>query len=144
MKTFVTACIVLATTTLAQAESMEEKKFWKRERDYIDKEIAFVDKQCGSKLAFDWVDKPTLRAETEKTNHTPNGVCGNIINLVGMICKNGDDEDKATVKSKITTIQCGFAKERKLELKGGVLKYQGNNNQANFGDWAKPWLLKHL
>ena len=144
MKTFVTACIVLATTTFAHAESMEEKKFWKRERDYVDRELAFIEKQCGAKPTFDWVDKATLRAETEKTNHTPNGVCGNIINLVGMICKNGDDDDKATVKAKITSIQCGFAKERKLELKAGTLKYLGNNNQSNFGDWAKPWLLKHL
>ena len=144
MKTFVTACIVLATTTLAQADSMEEKKFWKRERDYIDREVEFVNKQCGSKITFDWVDKPTLRAETEKTNHTPNGVCGNIVHLVGMVCKNGDDEDKATVRSKITSIQCGFAKERTLDLKGTALKYLGNNNQSNFGDWAKPWLLKRL
>jgi hypothetical protein len=143
MKTFVTACLVLATTTLAHAESLEEKQYWKREQNYMDRVIASADKQCGTKLTLEWIDKPTLRAETEKTNHSPYGVCSNIINQVEMICRAGDDE-KATVKAKIKGFQCGFAKERTLDLKGGIVKYMGNNNQANFSDWAKPWLLKRL
>ena len=143
MKTLVTACLVLATTSAASAESLEEKQFWKRERNYIDRELQNVEKYCGFALTFEWVDKPTLRAEVEKTNHTPNGVCSNIIQTVWSICRGGDDE-KAAVKAKIKGFECGFKKERSLDLKGGIVKYLGNNNQSNFTDWAKPWLLKKL
>ena len=142
MKKLVTACILM-TAVVASAESLEEKQYWKRQRNYIDKDIATADKACGTKFTFDWVDQPTLRAEVEKTKHTPNGVCGNVIDQVATICRLGDDE-KATVKAKITGFQCGYAKERTLDLKSGVVKYMGNNVQSNFSDWARPWLLKHL
>ena len=143
MKTFVTACIVLATTTAVRAESLEEKQFWKRQRNYIDEQIKRADKVCGTKLTFDWVDPPTLRAEVATTKHSPNGVCGNIIDVVASVCRDGEDE-KNTVKAKITGFTCGYAKERSLELKGGILKYSGNNTQSNFSEWATPWVLKHL
>ena len=48
------------------------------------------------------------------------------------------------MKAKISGIQCSYAKERNLELKGGIVKYSGNNTQSNFSEWARPWLLKHL
>jgi hypothetical protein len=105
--------------------------------------MAVAEKACGTKFTFEWVDPPTLRAETEKTNHTPNGVCLNIVNTVATICRGGADE-KETVKAKITGFTCGYAKERTLDFTGGVVKYLGNNTQANFHDWAKPWLLKRL
>ena len=141
-KKLVTVCLLLATTT-AHAESLEEKKFWKRQRDYIDEKLKIAHKNCGTSFSFDWDNAPVLRAEVEKTKHTPNGVCGAVIEAVSSICREGADE-KATVKAKITGFTCGFAKERTLELKGGIVKYNGNNTQSNFDDWAKPWLLKHL
>ena len=79
----------------------------------------------------------------EKTKHSPMGVCGNIIGEVASICRLGEDE-KATVKAKITGFTCGYAKERNLDLKGGIVKFNGNNVQSNFSDWARPWLLKKL
>jgi len=142
MKTLVTACILLATTT-AYADNLEEKKFWKQQRNYIDEHLKTAEKACSKKFTFDWVDQATLRAEVAKTKHTPNGVCGNIIDSVASICREGADE-KATVAAKINGFTCAYAKERALDLKGGTVKYSGNNTQSNFSEWAKPWLLKHL
>jgi hypothetical protein len=142
MKPLVTACILLVTTT-AFAESLEEKKFWKRQRDYIDEHLKKADKACGTNFSFDWVDQPTLRSEVAKTKHSPSGVCGIIIDTVASVCREGEDE-KATVRAKITGFTCGYAKDRSLDLKGGIVKYSGNNTQSNFSEWAKPWLLKHL
>jgi len=142
MKTLVTTAILLVTTT-AFAESLEERKFWKRQRDYVDETLKKANKACDVNFTFDWIDQPTLRSEVEKTKHSPNGVCSAIIDVVASVCREGADE-KATVKAKITGFTCGYAKERSLDLRGGVVKYQGNNVQSNFSEYAKPWLLKHL
>jgi len=142
MKTVLTAAILVLTTT-AFAESLEEKQFWKRQRNYVDKELATAEKACGFKLNFEWAEKETLRSEVEKTKHSPNGVCTNIIGEIASICRQGDDE-KAAVKAKISSVTCGYAKERNLDLKSGTLSYRGNNTQSNFSEWARPWLLKHL
>ena len=69
MKTLIAAAILIATTT-AHAESLEEKQYWKRQRNYVDEEIKRANKACGTNFTFDWVDKPTLRAEVEKTKHS--------------------------------------------------------------------------
>lgn len=139
----VTTAVLLSTIVIANAESLEEKKFWKGQRNYIDRELQIADKACGTTFSFEWVDPPTLRAETEKTKHSPNGVCGNIIQTVASICREGKDEAE-TVKAKITGFECGHAASRTLDLKGGHVKYMGNNTQSNFNDWAKPWLMKRL
>jgi hypothetical protein len=143
MKSLVTACVLLSTIAVANAESLEEKKFWKSQRNYVDRELQIAEKACGTTFSFDWVDPPTLRAETAKTKHSPNGVCTNIITTVASICREGKDE-AATVKAKITGLQCGHAASRSLDLKGGKVIYLGNNTQPNFSDWAKPWLMKRL
>jgi len=135
--------LVLLIATAAGAESLEEKQFWKRQRNYIDKQLGTAEKACGFKLAFDWADAATLRAETEKTKHSPNGVCGVIIDEVATICRQGADE-KAAVQAKITAITCGYAKPRTLQLDGKTLHYRGNNVEPNFSEWARPWLLKSL
>ena len=142
MKTLIAAAILIATTT-AHAESLEEKQYWKRQRNYVDKQIATANKACGTEFTFEWVNKPVLRAEVEKTKHSPNSVCDAIIDVVAHICRQGEDE-KATVKEKITGFTCGYAKERNLSLSGKTLNYNGNNVQSNYSDWARPWVLKHL
>jgi hypothetical protein len=142
MKSLIAVCLLLAATT-ATAESLEEKKFWKRQRDYVDEKLKVAERACGVKFTFDWVARETLRAEVEKTKHSPNGVCGSIVDQVASLCRAGDDE-KAAVKAKITGFTCGYAKERNLDLKGGIVKYNGNNTQSNFSDWARPWLMKNL
>ena len=142
MNRLLAVCALLVTTT-AYAESLEEKKFWKRQRDYVDETLKRTNKACDTNLTFDWENQTQLRTEVEKTKHTPNGVCTSIISEVASLCRQGDDE-KAAVKAKITSLSCGYAKERSLDLKGGKLRYLGNNTQANFSEWARPWLLKHL
>ena len=60
------------------------------------------------------------------------------------LCREGDDE-KASVKARIKGFQCGYAKPRTLDIsKSGMVKYMGNNEESNFSDWAKPWLMKKL
>ncbi|MBA3456712.1 MAG: hypothetical protein H0T42_26720, partial [Deltaproteobacteria bacterium] len=45
----------------------------------------------------------------------------------------------------IKGFQCGYGKPRSLDLsKAGIVKYMGNNDEVNFSDWAKPWLMKKL
>jgi len=142
MKKLLVLALLLASSTVV-ADSLEEKKFWKGEMDYVQRSLDDAQTQCGVKLTFDWVDKAKLRAETEKSNHSPNGVCTAIIEEVAGICREGEEEKKS-VTAKIKGFTCGYAKSRTLGLSGGVVKYMGNNDQANFSEWAKPWLLKNL
>jgi hypothetical protein len=139
---FVLVALVLATTPL-YAESLEERKYWKGQMDYVQRSIDSVAEQCGVKLSYEWVDKPKLREASEKDGHTPNGICAAIVDQIESICREGEDEKKS-VAAKIKGVKCGYAKERKLDMKGGIVTYMGNNNQSNFGDWARPWLLKKL
>lgn len=142
MKNLLVLSIILTASTAA-AESLEEKKYWKGQMDYVQRSLDDAATQCGVKFTFDWVDKAKLRAETEKTSHSPNGVCSIIIEEVAGICREGEDEKKA-VAAKIKGFTCGHAKDRKLALSGGIVRYMGNNEQANFSAWARPWLLKNL
>jgi hypothetical protein len=135
--------VLLLATTFAQAESLEEKKYWKRQKDYLDEHMKVAEKHCKAKFTFNWVDQPTLRSETEKTKHMPHSVCGNIIDAVRSICQDGEEE-AATVRAKITGFSCGFAANRTVKLEGGIVKFAGNNVQPNFLNWAKPILLKSL
>jgi hypothetical protein len=144
MKKSIALSILLATTATVHAESLEERKFWKGQMDYINRAIADGEKQCGVKFTFEFVEKEKLRAEAEKNNNSPNGICDSIVEEVVSLCREGDDE-KASVKAKIKGFQCGYAKPRTLDLsKSGIVKYMGNNEESNFSDWAKPWLMKKL
>lgn len=146
MKKLLITSLVLATGTVAtlHAESLEERKFWKGQMDYINRGIEDGEKQCGVKFTFEFVEKPKLREATEKSGHSPYGVCDAIVQEVVSLCREGDDE-KQSVAAKIKGFQCGYAKPRKLELtKAGILKYMGNNEESNFSDWAKPWIMKKL
>ncbi len=67
-----------------------------------------------------------------------------IIDEVVSLCRAGDDE-KASVKAKIKGFQCSWAKPRKLDLTNkGIIKWTGNLEESNLGDWAKAWLMKKL
>ena len=143
MKKLIPFSAVLVLSSTLHAESLEEKKFWKDQTDYVNEKLASANEQCSTKFSFDWVDKATLRDQTKKHGHSPNGVCGEIIAVVESICRSGDD-GKQAVKAKIKGFTCGYAQPRALDLKGGIVKYMGNNEESNFNDWAQPWLEKHL
>ncbi len=134
---------VLLAATEARAESLEDKKFWKGEMAYVEKSLKLGETKCGVKFSFEWVDKEKLHVETEKNRNSPSGVCNAIIDQVWQLCGNGEDE-KAAVKAKIKGFKCGYAKPRKLELSGGIITLMGNFVEANFSDWARPWLMKNL
>jgi hypothetical protein len=142
MKKLLALSILLASSTAA-AETLEERKYWKNEMDYLQRSLDAANTNCGVKFTFDWVDKATLRAESEKDGNSPYGICAGIIDEVGSICREGEDEKKS-VAAKIKGFTCGYAKDRKLSLAGGIVKFMGNNNQPNFSQWARPWLLKNL
>jgi hypothetical protein len=132
-----------AMTSVVHAESLEEKKYWQKQMDYINKAVEKADKACGVKFTFELVDKDKLRTEAEKTKHSPNGICDAIVDEVATLCRKGEDE-KSAASAKIKGFQCGFGKPRALDLKGGTLTYMGNNQESNFSEWARPWLMKHL
>ncbi|MBC7973512.1 MAG: hypothetical protein H7138_00900 [Myxococcales bacterium] len=142
-KSLVALSILVATTASLHAESLEERKYWKGQMDYINRAVADGEKACGVKFSFELVGKEQLRAEMEKNNHSPNGICNEIIKEVTRLCRAGNDE-KTAVKAKITGFQCGYGKPRSLDLKGGVVSYMGNGEESSFSAWAKPWLMKKL
>jgi hypothetical protein len=143
MKKLLTFSVVLAASATIHAESLEEKKFWKGEMDYLNETLKSADKACDANFTFDWIDKPKLRENAEKHQNSPNGICGAVIDEVASICRS-DEDSKQAVRSKIKGFTCGYQNPRALDLKGGIVKYLGNNEEANFSDWAKPWLEKHL
>ncbi len=144
MKKLLALSILFATTATIHAESLEERKYWKGQMDYINRGIDDGEKQCGVKFTFEFVEKPKLREAAEKNNNSPYGICDSIVQEVVSLCREGEDE-KASVKAKIKGFQCGYGKPRKLDLgKNGIVKYMGNNEESNFSDWAKPWLMKKL
>jgi len=143
MRKLIVIPALCVAATLVHAESLEEKKFWKVQTDYVNRALETASKKCDVKFTFEWVGKEKLRDEAQKHHHSPNGICSAIIDGVTSICREGDDE-KAAVKAKITAFKCGYANPRTLDLKDGVVTYMGNNEQANFSDWAKPWLMKRL
>src|ERR1700744_4941395 len=143
MNKVVAIAIVLATSATLHADSLEERKFWKEQMDYVNQKLDSANKSCGAKLTFDWVDKPKLRDEAQKHQNSPNGICTNIIDEVDSLCRS-DADSKASVVSKIRGFTCGYSNPRHLDMKGGIVMYMGNNDEANFSDWAKPWLEKHL
>jgi hypothetical protein len=144
MKKLLALSILFATTATLHAESLEERKYWKGQMDYINRGIDDGEKQCGVKFTFEFIEKPKLREEAEKNNNSPYGICDSIVQEVVSLCREGEDE-KASVKAKIKGFQCGYGKPRKLDLsKSGIVKLMGNNEESNFSDWAKPWLMKKL
>jgi hypothetical protein len=144
MKKLLALSILLATATTIHAESLEERKFWKGQMDYINRGIAEGEKKCGVKFTFEFIDKENLRAEAEKNHNSPYGICDAIVQQVVSLCREGEDE-KSSVNAKIKGFQCGYAKPRTLELdKAGIVIYMGNNQESNFSAWAKPWLMKKL
>ena len=134
---------LIAMVSPLHAESLEEKKYWKKEMDYVQRSLDEATEKCGVKLAFEWVDKPKFREAAEKDGNSPYGICAAIVDEVVTICREGEEE-AAAVKAKIKGFRCGYKAERSLDLKGGTVTYLGNNKQANFSDWARPWLLKRL
>jgi hypothetical protein len=143
MKNKLIVTSLLLISTVAFAESLEEKKYWKGETDYVNKAIESANEACGVKFTFDWIDKTKFRSEAEKADNSPNSICSVVIDQVASLCRDGEDE-KTAVKGKIKGFRCGYGKPRSLDLTGGILKYLGNNDEANFSDWAKPWLTKKL
>lgn len=145
MTKLIPLAVLLATTATLHAESLEEKKYWKLQTERIDRTLQKVEEACGVKVAFEFLDKPRLRAaaEAEKTKSSGYGICDRVVDLVHSICLGGDDEKQA-VAAKIKKIECGFSNPWTLDLKGGTVVFHGNNSQYNFTDWAKPLLMKKL
>jgi hypothetical protein len=134
---------VMATAATAFAESLEEKQYWKGQMDYVQRSIDAVKNTCKVTLKFDWVNKAELRKKAEAAGHTPNGICTAIVDQLDTICREGA-ESQAAVKAKIKAVKCGYAAKRSLAMGGGTVTYMGNNVEANFSDWAGPWLKKKL
>lgn len=146
MKNLIALSVVLATVaaaTVLRADTLEERTFWKGQMDYMNENLKSASEACGVKFTFDWVNKAKLRDAAAKNSNSPNGICSAVVDEVGSLCREGQDA-KDSVKAKIKGFTCGYAKPRTLDLKGGIVKYMGNNEEANFSDWAKPWLMKHL
>jgi len=143
MSKLVAITLLLAATTVASADNLEERKYWKTIQKNADDAAKKAGKACDTEFTVEFIDKPKFREEAAKTKHNPGSICQNMVDRVLMLCREGEDE-KASVKAKIKAFQCGFSPERTLDIKNGTLIYLGNHTQANFADWAKPALTKKL
>ena len=123
--------------------TLEERQYWQGEMDSMAEHLNDAEKQCGYKLAFHWIDQPTLRAELTKVHGAPWGMCSQIVDEIRSICHDGADA-KAAVQAKIKSVACGYANPRTLAFADGTVTLMGNLDQPNFSDWAAPWLKQHI
>lgn len=124
--------------------SLEERKYWRGEEDYLFRSIDAGPEYCGVTFTFQWdADRKTLRERAEANNNSPYGICAAMVDEVLSLCREGDDE-KQSVASAIKGFRCGYGNPRRASLENGIVVYMGNNEQSNFSDWAKPWLTKSL
>jgi hypothetical protein len=126
------------------AMSLEERKYWRGQEDYLFRSIDEGPKDCGVTFSFQWdADRATFRERAEKNNNDPYSVCASMVDEVLSLCRDGDDE-KQSVAAKIKGFKCGYGNPRGAKIDDGIVVYMGNNEEANFSDWAKPWLMKNL
>ena len=128
----------------ASGLSLEERKYWRGEEDYLFRSIDAGPEYCGTKFSFQWdADRKTLRERAEANNNSPYGICAAMVDEVLSLCREGEDE-KQSVASAIKGFRCGYGNPRRASLEDGIVVYMGNNEESNFSDWAKPWLTKSL
>lgn len=123
--------------------SLELRKYYRGQMDYLRRSLDAAEKDCGVRFGFEWVDPPTLRQGAESHSHTPYGICAAVIDEVDGLCREGADE-KSSVVARIKAFKCGYSNPRNLAFEGNTLVYMGNNEQSNYSDWAKPWIMKNL
>jgi hypothetical protein len=123
--------------------SLEERKYWRGQMDYLQRSLDSAEQDCGVKFSFEWVEPAQLRQAAEANNNSPYGICASVIDEVDGLCREGADE-KMSVVAKIKGFKCGYGNPRNLAFEGNTVVYMGNNEESNFSDWAKPWLMKNL
>ncbi len=123
--------------------SLEERKYWRGQMDYLQRSLDSAEKDCGIRFSFEWIEPAKLREAADANNNSPYGICASVIDEVDSLCREGADE-KTSVAAKIKGFKCGYAKPRNLAFDGNALVYMGNNEESNFSDWAKPWIMKNL
>jgi hypothetical protein len=124
--------------------SLEERKYWRGQEDYLFQSLDRGPDTCGVKFSFQWdADRQTFRDRAEKNNNSPYSICAAMIDEVLSLCRDGDDE-KQSVASAIKGFHCGYANPHTAKIEDGIVVYMGNNEEPNFSDWAKPWLMKSL
>jgi hypothetical protein len=142
MKALLSLSIVLATSVVS-AESLEERRYWKAQMQDINESIKEGEKDCGVTFEFEFIDRDKLRAALEKTGWPPGKTCDVIVYEAVRLCKE-HEKSKSAVAAKIKSFRCGFAKERKMTLKSGVVTYMNNDTQPNPEQWAREQLLNNL
>ncbi|HUS32502.1 MAG TPA: hypothetical protein VMZ53_28570, partial [Kofleriaceae bacterium] len=124
--------------------SLEERKYWRGQEDYLFRSIDAGPENCGVKFSFQWdTDRKTFRDKAEANNNSPYSICASMVDEVTSLCREGEDE-KQSVAAKIKGFRCGYGHPRKATIEDGIVVYMGNHEESNFSDWAKPWLTKNL
>ena len=128
----------------ASGLSLEERKYWRGEEDYLFEHLNAGPETCGVKFAFSWdADRKTFRERAEANNNSPYGICAGMVDEVLSLCREGADE-KQTVAAEIKGFRCGYGNPRSAKLEDGIVVWMGNFEEPNFSDWARPWLTKNL
>lgn len=121
---------VLAVTSLAHAESLEERKYWRAKMDRIEGKLKEAIESCGVELTFEYVGKEALRENAEKEKYAPNVLCQYVIEQVGSRCRDGD-KPKAAVARKVKGMQCTYGAKRSVTFKNGIVLLKGNGHDFN-------------
>ena len=103
-----------------------------REEEWLASHVARTNRSCGSSLTgtFDWTGVPA----TEIKSGSPSNYCGHALDAVERVCI--DSAGRKAVAQQIKRIVCGYASERSVSLKDGVLlfksDYQASDDRRTF------------
>ena len=123
-------------------DSLGDQEYWDKEMYYAQRSLDATNAKCGTKITFEFAGKPDFRRKATAAGVTPNGVCTAILDELTTLC--GTPAKATRVQQKIKSVSCSYAQPRTFSLASGKLTLGNNNNEANFGDWAKVQLGRAL
>jgi len=130
---------VLLVSSLARAESLEERKYWRGQMAMLDSDLREANEECEVEITFEYIDKAEMRAAAEKGKFSPRVVCNPLIKEIARTCRDGDKR-KAAVAKKAKTLQCGYSTNKTLTVKGGVVRMKATFEVTQRTNWVPDQL----
>lgn len=137
------ALAAFVVPSLAEAQSLGEKKKRKEQEEYLQKEVEYTQQQCGAKfpVSFDWAKFVLDDMQT----YSAYGYCDSVLGALETVC--GDADGKEAVQQKVKKVVCKFGGKDKRAInlgKDGTLEWTIDWDAANNEDYIKEYLMKAL
>jgi hypothetical protein len=128
------------TEEVATAAISKEKQIQPEQEAALTKSVERTTEKCGSgfTVKFDWTGAPAGALK----QFSASGYCDAALEGIRRVCE--DALGKDAVKQKITSMTCGFGRQRAISLKDGSLAYTINFNSANDADFVYAYLQNNL